>query len=84
MCKGPEARQTCLVQRLNGVNGGSVAKQREAAETRYVGRAAGEGSWSLPFRVRGNQRHFKQRTIGRSQTPSCVQCLACKAARKQT
>lgn len=43
MCKGPEVRQTCLVQRLNGVNGGSVAKQGEAAETRYVGRAAGGG-----------------------------------------
>lgn len=43
MCKGPEARQTCLVQRLNGVNGGSVAKQGEAAETRDVGRAAGGG-----------------------------------------
>lgn len=43
VCKGPEARQTCLVQRLNGVNGGGVAKQGEAAETRYVGRAAGGG-----------------------------------------
>lgn len=38
VCKGPEARQTCLVQRPNG---GSVAKQGEAAEARYVGRAAG-------------------------------------------
>lgn len=42
MCKGPEARQTCLVQRLNG---GSVAKQGGAAETRYVGgAAAGRGA----------------------------------------
>lgn len=71
VCKGPEARQTCLAQRLNG---GNVAKQEEAAETKYVGRAAGGTgeSCSLPFRVGGNQRHFKQRTMGRSQTPSCV------------
>lgn len=71
VCKGPEARKTCLVQRLNG---GSVAKQGEAAETRYVGRAAGGvgGSCSLQFRVGGNQRHFKQRIMEGSQTPSCV------------
>lgn len=49
MCKGPEARQTCLVQKLNG---GSVAKQGEAAETRYMGRAAaGGGRGELFFTI---------------------------------